>query len=136
VYYGDEIGLEGGIDPDSRRAFPWDESLWEPGLRPLVRDLLRLRSDSRALRRGSFDIRAADGSTLVFERRDGAERFLIAINAGEPPARTALDGSMGAMTALEPVVSTGDVPRAIEGHAGAPAILELDGRSGAVLRMT
>jgi neopullulanase len=136
VYYGDEIGLEGGIDPDSRRAFPWDEARWEPGLRPLVRDLLRLRSDSRALRRGSFDIRSADGSTLVFERRDGDERFLVAINAGEPPTRTALDAGAGALTALEPVVATGEVPGAILGRPGGPAILELGGRSGAVLRIT
>lgn len=24
VYYGDEVGMEGAADPDSRRAFPWD----------------------------------------------------------------------------------------------------------------
>jgi hypothetical protein len=40
------------------------------------------------------------------------------------------------MIALEPVVSTGDVHRTIDGQAGGPAILELEGRSGAVLRIT
>ncbi len=25
IYYGDEVGLEGGSDPDCRRAFPWEK---------------------------------------------------------------------------------------------------------------
>jgi len=25
IYYGDEVGMEGGPDPDCRRGFPWDE---------------------------------------------------------------------------------------------------------------
>ncbi len=28
IYYGTEVGLEGGRDPDCRRAFPWDERRW------------------------------------------------------------------------------------------------------------
>ena len=30
TYYGDEVGLEGGNDPDCRGAFPWDEDRWDP----------------------------------------------------------------------------------------------------------
>jgi glycosidase len=26
IYYGDEVGMEGGRDPDNRRAMPWDET--------------------------------------------------------------------------------------------------------------
>lgn len=29
VYYGDEIGMEGGSDPDCRKCMEWDETLWE-----------------------------------------------------------------------------------------------------------
>src|SRR5262249_35908155 len=29
IYSGDEVGVEGGIDPDNRRAFPWDETRWD-----------------------------------------------------------------------------------------------------------
>ena len=28
VYYGDEIGLRGGKDPECRGTFPWDEGRW------------------------------------------------------------------------------------------------------------
>ena len=30
IYYGDEVGMEGGHDPDCRRAFPWDEGALGP----------------------------------------------------------------------------------------------------------
>lgn len=33
IYYGDEVGLEGGKDPDNRRAFPWVSSQWNTRLR-------------------------------------------------------------------------------------------------------
>ena len=28
IYYGDEIGLQGGADPDNRRCFDWDRGHW------------------------------------------------------------------------------------------------------------
>ena len=28
LYYGTEIGMDGGPDPDCRRAFPWDPQSW------------------------------------------------------------------------------------------------------------
>ncbi|MBI3761980.1 MAG: glycoside hydrolase family 13 protein, partial [Chloroflexi bacterium] len=33
IYYGDEIGLDGGSDPDCRKTMPWGESQWNTGLR-------------------------------------------------------------------------------------------------------
>lgn len=54
IYYGDEIGLEGGKDPDCRRAFPWDESQWNHELRRLIKKLIEIRKRSEALRLGSI----------------------------------------------------------------------------------
>ena len=33
VYYGDEIGMTGGYDPDCRKGFIWDETAWDAELR-------------------------------------------------------------------------------------------------------
>jgi cyclomaltodextrinase len=52
IYYGDEIGLDGGKDPDSRRAFPWEESAWDHELRSFIRRLIQLRREHDELRRG------------------------------------------------------------------------------------
>lgn len=29
IYYGTELAMEGGYDPDSRRSFNWDSSTWD-----------------------------------------------------------------------------------------------------------
>jgi glycosidase len=39
IYYGDEVGLEGGNDPDCRGAFPWDRSEWDSGHLEFVRKI-------------------------------------------------------------------------------------------------
>jgi neopullulanase len=133
VYYGDEIGLEGGIDPDSRRAFPWDETRWETGLRTFVRDLLRLRTARRALRRGSFSVLGSNGTVMAFERRDGDERLIVAVNAGPEAGRLEIRLDPGGATALEPLVVAGGAPVAMVAPAGDLATLEIPGRSGGVL---
>jgi glycosidase len=56
IYYGDEIGLLGGRDPDCRRTFNWDESQWMTTLRDWIKKLIRFRKDKVALRRGTFKL--------------------------------------------------------------------------------
>ena len=44
IYYGDEIGLTGGHDPECRRSFPWDESRWNHDILAHVKKLIALRA--------------------------------------------------------------------------------------------
>ena len=83
IYYGDEIGLLGGKDPDCRRAFPWDESQWNTTLREWVKKLISLRKNTPALRRGDFQTILVDGACpcCVFLRQLGDESVLVAVNA-------------------------------------------------------
>lgn len=73
VYYGDEIGLPGGEDPDSRRAFPWDRARWNRELRGSVKALIHLRRSLPELRRGSYEAVMADDSNGVFAARRSLE---------------------------------------------------------------
>ncbi len=43
IYYGTEICMEGGYDPDSRRCFDWDESHWDTNVMEMIRSLTSLR---------------------------------------------------------------------------------------------
>ncbi len=82
IYYGDEIGLPGGRDPDNRRAFPWAEEKWIPGLRSFVKDLIRIRLSSRALRRGQLiPVRSNDPEICAFGRSAPGEQILAVVNA-------------------------------------------------------
>ncbi|HTX91012.1 MAG TPA: glycoside hydrolase family 13 protein [Anaerolineales bacterium] len=83
LYYGDEIGLEGMKDPDSRRAFPWQESDWNQELRQWVRMLIALRKRTPSLRRGDYVRLLAVDGLYVFGRSLGEESVLVAINASD-----------------------------------------------------
>jgi alpha-glucosidase len=48
VYYGDEIGMEGGHDPDNRRCMSWDESTWDHDLSTYFKRLIQLRRSAPA----------------------------------------------------------------------------------------
>jgi neopullulanase len=80
IYYGDEIGMEGGPDPDCRRSFPWDERRWNHELRAFVKRCVEVRKAHPALRRGAFiPLHARDG-VFVTLRRLGADRLIVALN--------------------------------------------------------
>jgi cyclomaltodextrinase / maltogenic alpha-amylase / neopullulanase len=84
IYYGDEIGLPGGRDPDCRRAFPWhDEPSWQVGLLEDVRRFTALRQRHPALRRGDFRVLHAEGHIVVYQRNHNGQHAVVALNAGE-----------------------------------------------------
>jgi len=94
IYYGDEVGLEGGPDPDCRRCMPWGDAVWDGEQHALLTRLGRVRQAHPALRRGDFTMLACQERTFVFSRQYNADVVVVAINAGfqaealllQPPA--------------------------------------------------
>ncbi|AEH38729.1 glycoside hydrolase family 13 protein [Halopiger xanaduensis] len=88
LYYGDEVGMTGGDDPDCRRPMVWDEAEQNTALREFVQRLIVLRDDHRPLRRGRirFDRERTTSDLLVYRRADGDETVGIAINRGDDQA--------------------------------------------------
>jgi glycosidase len=93
VYYGTEVGVTGSLDPDCRRAFPWDESKWDNELLTAHRELTNLRHAHSALRAPGYETLHANGMLYVFERFDDDERVVVAVNAGDEPASATLGSS-------------------------------------------
>ena len=89
IYYGDEVGMEGGKDPGCRGAFPWDSAQWKESLHPFARHLIHLRKHMAVLRRGSYRQLLVDDAraVFVFARSLGEEHLVAAFNAG-PTRRT------------------------------------------------
>jgi neopullulanase len=96
LYYGDEIGMPGGGDPDNRRDFPggWigdaNDAFTEAGrtreqqrIFSYVKELLRIRREHAALRGGQLWHLASDESTYVFLRESEEERVVVAFNNSE-----------------------------------------------------
>ncbi len=85
IYYGDEIGMLGGKDPDNRRAFPWDK-LEEGMKKPIfgfIKELVELRRKSQVLRDGSLEI-AYSAGRLDIVRTLGKKKMTLAITASKP----------------------------------------------------
>ena len=85
IYYGDEIGLEGGKDPGCRRTFPWEPGRWRLELRQWVKKLVQLRKSLPVLRRGDYQqiwLNDARGC-YVFGRRLGDQRVMVALNVSQ-----------------------------------------------------
>jgi alpha-glucosidase len=83
VYYGDEIGIEGGGDPDNRRCMVWDESQWDSDLRARYQWLIRLRRESPALREGGLQWLFAEGDVIAFQRQSRDQRVIVIGNRGD-----------------------------------------------------
>ncbi len=85
IYYGDEIGQEGGKDPECRRTFPWNEEKWDKELRDWVKNLIRLRKSHTELRRGNFELIYASDHlpVMAFKRELDGRVILAAANASE-----------------------------------------------------
>lgn len=77
VYYGTEITLDGGKDPDNRRLmnFQSDKELGE-----YVGKLAELRRKHPSLRRGTFDSIYEENGMAIYKRTYKNETTLVAIN--------------------------------------------------------
>jgi glycosidase len=89
IYYGTEIGLRGGKDPDSRRTFPWtQQATWSTEILSATKELINLRREHPALRsplyRPLWPTGPGDGTMVyAFERRSGDDRIVVIVNAGD-----------------------------------------------------
>lgn len=50
LYYGDEVGLKGGYDPDCRRPMIWEPERYNAAMLAATRQMIRLRREHEALR--------------------------------------------------------------------------------------
>lgn len=108
IYYGSEIGLDGGL-PDNwaRKTFPWDsDDTWNTDVLEHLRSLITLRHDYEALRQGDYQALAATEHSYAFSRSCDSDAVLVAINAGEQSDVVLLP----AVESAELLYMTGDEP--------------------------
>lgn len=70
IYYGDEVGMTGGYDPDCRRGMLWDEARQDRDMLAYYQKLIAIRKANPCLTEGDADeMTADDESGLVTIRR-------------------------------------------------------------------
>lgn len=70
IYYGTELAMEGGYDPDCRRCFDWDESNWDKQFLNKVKELIALKKNP-ILQMGDVSITADDGAINIVRSYNG-----------------------------------------------------------------
>ncbi len=98
IYYGDEIGMSGGNDPDNRRDFPggWPgdpKNKFEPegrtgdehALYSHIRRLAELRQHYPALRRGAMIQLAASDQVFAYARIENGQSLMAVLNNDTKP---------------------------------------------------
>ncbi len=92
IYYGDEFGMPGGNDPDSRRMMKFDN------LNPLERDtretasrLAGLRQNNLSMIFGNFVFLRADNETLAYARKYLGQESVIIFNKKNQASDITLD---------------------------------------------
>ena len=84
IYYGDEIGLPGGGDPDNRRFMPWSGlTANQVGLRDYISNLTKIRASHPALRRGTRTVRGTSTDVLTYEMSAAGDDVLVVLNRGD-----------------------------------------------------
>lgn len=84
IYYGDEIGMPGGDDPDSRRMMQFSGlNKDQSDLLHTVRKLTGLRSSRMELLYGQTEILHSDDHTLVYARNYLDKASLVVLSSAE-----------------------------------------------------
>jgi neopullulanase len=93
IYYGDEVGLTGGYDPDCRKGFP-EQQHWDRDILEFHRQLIKLRLSHAALRIGQYQTLYAQGQVYIFARILETEILVIAVNAGNETTQVSIQPSL------------------------------------------
>ncbi|MBZ0277554.1 MAG: glycoside hydrolase family 13 protein, partial [Anaerolineae bacterium] len=131
IYYGDEIGLPGRTDPDCRRTIPWDKpETWDHDILAHYQQLIALRHQYRALRRGRFIFLHEGEKTYAFGRRLDDEALLVAVNVGKTAQKIEIPVKdlFAEGAALKAVFGQGDVS-----VDGGQVTVNLPAQSGVIL---
>ena len=92
IYYGTEIGMDGGGTKANRKCMPWEEidagSFAE--LTGQVKQLIAMRRQYPQTRSGKvvWDVREDSRLLHYYKKKEGQKTLEVCINAGEEPVRT------------------------------------------------
>jgi glycosidase len=132
IYYGDEIAMTGGGDPDCRRPFYWR---W-PGesgrveIRDYVCSLTALRRQHACFPGGGFETLLTDGALYAFRRTGSSSDAIIVMNAGRDEATVEVPVESG-VAGVQDALRGGTIP-VTNGASGPVFTVTMTAISGSV----
>ena len=80
IYYGDEVGLDGGDDPQNRKCMIWDSKKQNKELFNFYKDMISIRKSSDIFIHGNFEEVYYKDNIIVFKRILNDEQILVIFN--------------------------------------------------------
>jgi len=94
IYYGDEIGMAGGGDPDNRRFMQWSgTSADQDALRTLIGKLTKIRSAHPALRKGARKQVWLGSDVYAYEMSTTGDKVVVILNRSDSEQTITLQGT-------------------------------------------
>ena len=97
LYYGDEIGMDGGMDPDCRKCMVWEPEKQDRNMFAFMKQLIAFRLENQfTLSEGTLAWLKIDpdNGTLIFERSTPEEYLIGIFNTGDQPIQEDLSGEV------------------------------------------
>lgn len=95
IYYGDEIGMVGGNDPDCRKCMIWDEEKQDKDLFNFYKTLNKIRKENKALVYGNFKTLYKDNNVIAYKRTLDNEEILVILNNNDEAYNLNLQAANG-----------------------------------------
>lgn len=84
LYYGDELGMTGGMDPDCRKCMIWDKTQQDQEMHQFMKTLIALRKKYyKIFSEGTLNWRKVEDSCIFFERQLGEQKIYGIFNTSE-----------------------------------------------------
>ncbi|MCX7717834.1 MAG: glycoside hydrolase family 13 protein [Candidatus Sumerlaeaceae bacterium] len=113
VYYGVEVGMEGGDDPEQRAPMRWDLVTADNPYLQWTKRLLAMRRENRALRIGDFRLLDTDRLLAFLRKTDRAgDTIIVVANTSSTTQSEVLvlrDSSLMSGTPLDDLLGAGEV---------------------------
>jgi len=96
IYYGEEIGMEGGVDPDNRRGMRWDLVTKQNDLLEYYRRLIAIRKSHDALTEGDVTVLSVNSGTgtAVYRRTFNEQSVWVVFNNSDANRNVPIAGSV------------------------------------------
>ncbi|UWD48246.1 glycoside hydrolase family 13 protein [Clostridioides difficile] len=91
IYYGDEAGLCGDVDPDNRRTYPWKNE--DEDMLSFYKNIIKIRNKNKILSSGETEfIYTKNNNVFAFIRfNEDNDKILILINRSNNPENISLN---------------------------------------------
>ncbi|WAA13048.1 alpha-amylase family glycosyl hydrolase [Fervidibacillus halotolerans] len=129
IYYGTEIALDGGGDPDNRRLMDFEK---QSDLTDYISKLGEIRNENRSFTRGDITFLYNSNGMVVYKREYEHETTIVALNNTDQPQELSLsEQDIGKDVVLNELTGNGET---IHNQNGS-YIFKLDGETSTIYRM-